>query len=85
MYASSKLGLSYQNWAAGEPNNGGSNDEECVQCRWNGLWNDVSCDFQSAFACERSKCYMLQFVCFIRTHFLSFQLDIFNQQKKSRR
>ena len=63
MYASSKLGLSYKNWADGEPNNEGSNDEECVECRWDGTWNDISCDFPSAFACERSKgCILKLFV-----------------------
>ena len=33
----------YTNWSPGEPNNWGSTDEECVEMRPDGKWNDNAC------------------------------------------
>ena len=42
----------YENWNPGEPNGGTTTN--CAQMRqnWNGHWNDVNCEENSAFVCE---------------------------------
>gem|GEM_PF-326014 len=41
----------WTNWADGEPNDAGDG-EDCAQLRPDGLWNDLPCDRDLAYACE---------------------------------
>ncbi|XP_072846444.2 CD209 antigen-like protein D [Pogona vitticeps] len=41
-------------WRVGEPNNDG--DEDCAALYNNGKWNDISCDVQVHYGCEREVC-----------------------------
>ncbi|ELK36684.1 Pulmonary surfactant-associated protein D [Myotis davidii] len=43
--------LVYSNWAPGEPNNNGGN-EDCVEIFTNGKWNDKSCGEKRLVICE---------------------------------
>lgn len=43
--------LVYSNWAPGEPNNNGGN-EDCVEIFTNGKWNDKSCGESRLVICE---------------------------------
>uniref|UniRef100_L7N1D0 C-type lectin domain-containing protein n=1 Tax=Myotis lucifugus TaxID=59463 RepID=L7N1D0_MYOLU len=43
--------LVYSNWAPGEPNNNGDN-EDCVEIFTNGKWNDKSCGEKRLVICE---------------------------------
>lgn len=43
--------LVYSNWAPGEPNNNGGN-EDCVEIFSNGKWNDKSCGESRLVICE---------------------------------
>lgn len=43
--------LGYSNWAPGEPNNNGGN-EDCVEIFTNGKWNDKSCGEKRLVICE---------------------------------
>ena len=43
VYASNNSPIEFNNWAAGEPNDYGNGEEDCVEAYENGLWNDVSC------------------------------------------
>ncbi|MCC6558996.1 MAG: C-type lectin domain-containing protein [Polyangiaceae bacterium] len=36
-------------WDGGEPN---SNNEDCLELRTNGKWNDATCDSTRAYVCE---------------------------------
>merc|ERR1711998_731875 len=44
-------GSVYTNWAEGEPNDSGDN-EDCGQMYFDGSWNDNDCSTQLAFICE---------------------------------
>lgn len=44
-------GSSYENWAGGEPNNNGGN-EDCTRIAPNGEWNDVQCSVLNVVLCE---------------------------------
>ena len=50
-----QTGTEYQNWAAGEPNNWGG-EEDCVQMGYplfqNHEWNDQKCSVQIGFVCQ---------------------------------
>ena len=50
-----QTGTEYQNWAAGEPNNWGG-DENCVQMGYplfqSHEWNDQKCSVQMGFVCQ---------------------------------
>ena len=48
----------YQNWADGEPNNAG-NDENCASLRvdLNGTWNDANCGSSYGVICETGNYY----------------------------
>ncbi|MBN3309151.1 MBL2 protein, partial [Amia calva] len=43
--------LAFSNWADGEPNNSGNN-EDCAVILRNGKWNDVTCDTDHITICE---------------------------------
>lgn len=50
-------GIDYHNWAAGQPNNGGTPDtagnmEECAAANSSGLWSDARCSESKRFACR---------------------------------
>ncbi|XP_075203423.1 mannose-binding protein A-like [Anomaloglossus baeobatrachus] len=42
--------ITYTNWKAGEPNQQG--DEDCVEMRLNGKWNDIQCQDKRLHICE---------------------------------
>ncbi len=42
--------LVYARWGAGEPSN--TNNEDCVEIRADGYWNDLSCSLTRQFVCE---------------------------------
>ena len=47
--------MTYVNWSAGEPNNGGRSNvtEECVvNISFSGKWNDFPCDTKFNFICK---------------------------------
>ena len=44
--------LRYTNWISGEPNNDWGN-EDCMQVRLSGKWNDAHCYFKLKYVCER--------------------------------
>ena len=44
--------LEYTNWKENEPNNYGGN-EECMEVRENGEWNDVRCSMALPYICEK--------------------------------
>lgn len=39
--------VDYENWAPGEPNDGGSRGQYCVHMYTDGTWADIECDFES--------------------------------------
>uniref|UniRef100_A0A670XZM5 C-type lectin domain-containing protein n=1 Tax=Pseudonaja textilis TaxID=8673 RepID=A0A670XZM5_PSETE len=41
-------------WKEGEPNNGGNN-EDCAVLYKEGKWNDIHCDKQVKFVCEKEE------------------------------
>ena len=45
----------YTNWRAGEPNDGGTNGEDCMIIEGDhaGLWDDRSCVVSYPYLCER--------------------------------
>ncbi len=51
----SEAGDDYRNWAPGEPNDGGSvfDEEDCIELRGDGLWNDIDCAAARGAICER--------------------------------
>lgn len=47
--------IRYQNWATGDPNNGGSyrrKDEDCAVLKSNGKWNDYPCTTRFRYICK---------------------------------
>ncbi|XP_040177000.1 pulmonary surfactant-associated protein D-like [Rana temporaria] len=44
--------ISYQNWDSGEPNNYRGINEDCVEMRESGGWNDYPCESQKLVICE---------------------------------
>eukprot|EP00092_Neocalanus_flemingeri_P025442 GFUD01027584.1.p1 GENE.GFUD01027584.1~~GFUD01027584.1.p1 ORF type:complete len:220 (-),score=33.53 GFUD01027584.1:291-950(-) len=44
--------FAYTNWATGEPNNEGGN-QNCVQMYTDGYWDDVECKYRKAYVCEK--------------------------------
>ena len=57
VFSSNDQSLSYEHWIAGEPNNGGGNEENCVHLHYefgDGKWNDINCDYWKKLSiCER--------------------------------
>ncbi|KAG8128863.1 hypothetical protein E2320_015685, partial [Naja naja] len=47
--------LKERSWREGEPNNGGKNGEDCVVLYKEGKWNDIHCDIQVKFVCEKEE------------------------------
>ena len=45
-------GLTYVNWAEGEPNNINAG-EACGQMYKTGAWNDENCDYQNPYICQK--------------------------------
>jgi len=47
--------MGYTNWRTGEPNNGGTNGEDCMVIEGDngGLWDDRACDNTYGYICER--------------------------------
>jgi hypothetical protein len=44
-------GTLYQKWSAGQPNDGGNN-EDCLAVATDGTWQDLSCDEAHPFLCD---------------------------------
>ena len=44
--------LEYTNWKNNEPNNSNGN-EDCMEVRENGEWNDVACNYTIPYICEK--------------------------------
>lgn len=58
--------IRYQNWATGDPNNGGSyrrKDEDCAVLKSNGKWNDYPCTTRFRYICK-ARASKLQCFCF---------------------
>ena len=52
VYDSNGLIIGYQNWNSGEPNDAGG--EDCTEIYVeNGKWNDIPCNNQLSFVCEK--------------------------------
>ena len=54
--------VTFTNWAAGEPNHGGSSGtpENCVVMKpGDGLWNDVNCDDTAEYVCSKLQFYIM--------------------------
>lgn len=52
---SDRTQINYQNWASGDPNNGGSyrrNDEDCAVLKSDGKWNDYPCTTRFRYICK---------------------------------
>lgn len=52
---SDRTPIRYQNWASGDPNNGGSyrrKDEDCAVLKRNGKWNDYPCTSRFWYICK---------------------------------
>lgn len=52
---SDRTPIRYQNWATGDPNNGGSyrrKDEDCAVLKSNGKWNDYPCTTRFRYICK---------------------------------
>lgn len=46
--------MTFDNWDEGEPNNQGeTGDEDCLEVRASGLWNDAECPILQPYVCER--------------------------------
>ncbi|KAJ6652990.1 hypothetical protein lerEdw1_010259 [Lerista edwardsae] len=43
----------FKSWKEGEPNNYQNRNEDCVQVRMNGEWNDNTCTSNSFYICEK--------------------------------
>ena len=48
--------LSYTNWAAGQPDNGGGGGEHCLEFGWGspGEWNDGDCAVELKYVCQNA-------------------------------
>ncbi|XP_062599603.1 perlucin-like [Saccostrea cucullata] len=44
--------VTFSNWRNNQPNNWGGN-QHCVEICRNGFWNDLNCNTNSAFICEK--------------------------------
>merc|ERR1719367_433082 len=45
--------VSYTNWRSGQPNNG-NNNQHCTQIRPDGDWDDVICDKNQQYVCQKN-------------------------------
>ena len=51
---SNALQFQFQNWEQGEPNDyKNEEDEDCVEVKSSGVWNDVSCSTKFGAICKR--------------------------------
>lgn len=57
IWAVSSKPIVYRNWASGQPDNAGNN-EDCIELRrslgW--TWNDITCSANNAYICESRCC-----------------------------
>ena len=52
-YDSNGETIGYDNWSDNEPNNFGNVGEDCAEMNENGEWNDLPCNSEKPFLCER--------------------------------
>ena len=64
--------MAYSSWHPGEPNNVWN--EDCVEMRKGGLWNDKPCYYRIPYICEKQKGKIL-------LHMLRLQLNNFKNSK----
>lgn len=44
--------ITFTNWDSGNPDNYNGN-EDCIEMRRDGIWNDRRCDHRTLFVCEK--------------------------------
>ena len=50
-WSNSRKAISFTKWKRGEPNNVGTNGEDCIEVS-GGNWNDAECDVALRFICQ---------------------------------
>jgi hypothetical protein len=56
----------YTNWNTNEPNNGGYLVEDCVEMTATKKWNDLTCNSEQSYFCERSPTGKLKSMVFLK-------------------